>query len=93
MKYRMILGTILTVMLISILLIGVSELPRFSDPSDPANNEVVQRYSEHSIEETHSLNVVTAIVLDYRGFDTLIEATVLFCAFMCILVTLMVVKH
>ena len=71
-----------------VLLLGVSELPPFGDANIPAHNEVMARYNEQSIEETHAYNVVTAIVLDYRGFDTLIEATVLFCAVVSILVTL-----
>jgi len=38
-------------------------------------------YIDHSQdEETSANNVVTAIVFDYRGFDTLGEATVLFSA-------------
>ena len=31
-----------------------------------------------AIEDTGSINVVTAILMDYRGFDTLGEATVIF---------------
>lgn len=39
-----------------------------------------QYYLDHSQEQTGSNNVVTAIVFDFRGFDTLGEATVLFIA-------------
>jgi multisubunit Na+/H+ antiporter MnhB subunit len=35
---------------------------------------------EHAQEEVSANNVVTAVVFDYRGFDTLGEATVLFTA-------------
>lgn len=88
MKFRVISSVILTCILIAVLLMGVSELPTFGSPDIPSHNEVMNRYNEKSIEETHSFNVVTAIVLDYRGFDTLIEATVLFCAMIIIMVTL-----
>jgi len=88
MKFRVITSIILTCVLITVLLMGVSELPTFGSPEIPSHNAVMERYNEKSIEETHSFNVVTAIVLDYRGFDTLIEATVLFCAMIIILVTL-----
>lgn len=88
MKIRVISSVVLTCILIMVLLIGVSELPEFGSSDVPAHNEVMDRYNEESIKETHSYNVVTAIVLDYRGFDTLIEATVLFCAAIIILVSL-----
>ena len=37
-------------------------------------------YLEHVIEQTGSINAVTAVVVNYRGFDTLGEVTVLFIA-------------
>lgn len=37
-------------------------------------------FIENSQIETGSNNAVTAVVFDYRGFDTLIEASVLFTA-------------
>ena len=46
----------------------------------PINNEVAERYLEHSEEETGSENVVTAMIIGYRGFDTLGESCVLFLA-------------
>jgi multisubunit Na+/H+ antiporter MnhB subunit len=38
------------------------------------------RYIEAALRETGAANVVTAILLDYRAYDTLGEATVLFCS-------------
>ncbi len=35
-------------------------------------------YLDHAQQETGSNNIVTSVVYDYRGFDTLGEATVLF---------------
>lgn len=88
MKFRLVSSIVLTVILIVVLLMGVCELPAFGTADSPAHNEVMTRYNDHSIEESHSYNVVTAIVLDYRGFDTLIEATVLFSAVIIIIVAL-----
>ncbi len=48
----------------------------------------MEKFNSESVEDTGSYNVVSAIVLDYRGFDTLIEATVLFCAAIIIIVSL-----
>lgn len=39
-----------------------------------------RRYLEKGHEETGASNAVTAILLDYRAYDTLGEATVLFCS-------------
>ncbi|HJJ99747.1 MAG TPA: hypothetical protein O0X46_00440 [Methanocorpusculum sp.] len=46
----------------------------------PLESSTDQYYIDHSQEQTGSNNVVTAIVFDFRGFDTLGEATVLFIA-------------
>ena len=47
---------------------------------DPSISSTDQYYIDHSQTETGANNVVAAIVFDYRGFDTLGEATVLFIA-------------
>jgi len=39
---------------------------------------VSKRYLAEGPKETHAANIVTSILLDYRGYDTLGEATVLF---------------
>ncbi|MDO5845329.1 MAG: hypothetical protein Q4Q04_00230 [Methanocorpusculum sp.] len=46
----------------------------------PVSDATDSYYIAHAQEETGSNNVVTSIVFDYRGFDTLGEATVLFVA-------------
>ena len=43
-------------------------------------SEMDQYIIDHTQEETGANNGVTAVVFDYRGFDTLGEATVLFTA-------------
>lgn len=57
-----------------------SDLPRFGDPTVPAHNEIYQHYVDAVKRDTGALNSVTAVVFDYRGYDTLGEATVLFAA-------------
>lgn len=66
--------------LISILLITVSFLPPFGNPSNPVNNEVSERYIEKGLEETGAVNIVSGMILDYRAFDTFGESHVLFTA-------------
>ncbi|HDZ23061.1 MAG TPA: sodium:proton antiporter, partial [Desulfobacteraceae bacterium] len=41
---------------------------------------VSPHYLQKSMEETSVPNVVTAVLADYRGFDTMFETTVIFCA-------------
>jgi len=52
---------------------GSSVLDRFVDAPS-------QTYLAEGLTQTGAANIVTAILLDYRGYDTLGEATVLFCA-------------
>jgi len=47
---------------------------------NPTISEMDDYFIENAQEETGANNVVTSIVFDYRGFDTLGEATVLFTA-------------
>jgi len=62
------------------LIFTVVEMPPFGSPDNPSNNQVSQRFLENAVEETGSLNVVASVIMDYRAFDTLGEATVLFVA-------------
>ena len=47
---------------------------------EPSVSEMDDYYIQNAQAETGANNVVTTIVFDYRGFDTLGEATVLFTA-------------
>ena len=67
------------------LLTAVAELPPVGSEDSPAYTHVVSRYLEHGAEETGSENLVTAIILDYRGYDTGGEVTVIFTAAVAVL--------
>ncbi|MGQ9707468.1 MAG: hydrogen gas-evolving membrane-bound hydrogenase subunit E [bacterium] len=59
------------------LIIGVMrELPKFGEPA----MRVASEYVQLGLERTGAANIVAAIILDFRGYDTLGEATVLFTA-------------
>lgn len=79
-----------TMLLIGILLFTVSELSRLGDPLHPINNEVAIHYLQKGAEETGALNAVTAMILDYRAFDTLGEICVFFVAACCVFILLRV---
>jgi multicomponent Na+:H+ antiporter subunit B len=63
-----------------LLLYGAIDLPRFGDVAAPANSYLTPTYIEQSVAETKTPNVVTAILMDYRSLDTLIEVAVVFTA-------------
>jgi len=62
------------------LLYGAIDLPRFGDIGAPANTHISPTYIQESLAQTATPNLVTAILMDYRGFDTLIETAVVFTA-------------
>ena len=55
---------------------------------EPPHTEMDSYFIQHAQEEASANNVVTSIVFDYRGFDTLGEATVLFTAVAGVLMAL-----
>ncbi|MCR5507702.1 MAG: hypothetical protein K6F34_03350 [Lachnospiraceae bacterium] len=76
-----------------ILLIStVIYLPPFGSPDNPTNNEVIERYIEKGEEETGAVNIVTGLILNYRGFDTMGETHVLFIAASCVMILLLIVE-
>jgi multicomponent Na+:H+ antiporter subunit B len=85
---KKLLSVVITISLIMILLLGVNELPKFGEYNNPANNEVSHYYIEKTTEETGAMNIVTGIILDYRAFDTFVEASVLFTASIIVLLLL-----
>lgn len=74
------------VVLVALLLVAVSYLPPKGDPSNPANNEVVEKYIEDGMQDTGAVNIVTGMILDYRAFDTFGESNVLFVATCTVLI-------
>ena len=55
----------------------------FGEPDEKGMDDY---FIENAQNETGANNVVTSVVFDYRGYDTLGEATVLFTAVMGVLV-------
>lgn len=61
-----------------VLSISIIRMPDIGGESNPAYNVVTNYYIDNSREETGSMNIIAAIITDYRAFDTLGETTVLF---------------
>lgn len=66
--------------LFAALLLGAGELAPVGDPQSPPNTHVSPRYIERAKEETGASNLVTAVLADYRSYDTLGETLVIFAA-------------
>ncbi len=90
--YR-ILAVFLCFTVMAVLLVTVSYLPPFGNPDNPANNEVIERYIEKGLQETGTVNVVTGMILNYRGFDTMGETHVLFIAATSVTILLLAVSE
>jgi multisubunit Na+/H+ antiporter MnhB subunit len=75
---RWIFNTFSTVTFVIVFLIcayaALRELPQFGHPI----MAVVKKYLEEGVTKTGAVNLVTAVILDFRAYDTLGEAAVLF---------------
>lgn len=82
-----------------VLLYGVSDFPTFGDPRSPAGAGVdggapsaSRYYITESYRDTKVPNLVTSVLADYRGYDTMFETVVVFAAGMVIFAILRVVR-
>jgi multicomponent Na+:H+ antiporter subunit B len=81
-----ILSLVTVILVAAALVYGTFDMPKWGDPNSPASKHVSPYYLNHSYEHTKTPNVVTSVLADYRGYDTLGETTVIFTAGMaCIL--------
>lgn len=65
----------------ALLLFGTLEMPPYGAEKNPVHEYTVSKqYLKQGQAKTGSPNVVTAILASYRGYDTLGEVTVVFCA-------------
>jgi multicomponent Na+:H+ antiporter subunit B len=77
---------IVTALTGALLIYGTVDMPNWGDPDSPASKHVSPRYITKTEIETATPNMVTSVLADYRGYDTLGETTVIFTAGMsCIL--------
>jgi len=64
----------------ALLMYATIDFPVWGDPDSPASLHVSPRYIEKVMEETSVPNMVTAVLADYRGYDTMFETAVIFSA-------------
>ena len=72
------LSLIVVIITGAILIYGTLDMPGWGDPNSPASLHVSPQYITKAMEETATPNMVTSVLADYRGYDTLGETTVIF---------------
>ena len=77
---RWFLNTVITVLFVAVFLgvayFAIKDLPKFGSPI----MRVASNYITGGLEKTGAANLVSGVILDFRAYDTLGEATVLFTA-------------
>jgi multisubunit Na+/H+ antiporter MnhB subunit len=72
------LSFVLVALISFMLMLAVTEMPVYGQLDNPSNNYVYEYYITKGVEDSGGLNLVANILLDFRGYDTLLESTVLF---------------
>ena len=85
---RKIITLLLLIAAIIVPFLTFDVLPVIGDPQSPPNTHVSDYYIEHAIDECNSPNMVTAVIVDYRAFDTMFETTVMFLAGLSVIIVL-----
>lgn len=88
MRLYHIFSVVMCLVFTGTLLLTVLFLPTFGGAGNPTENEVMERYVEKGIEEVGATNLISNIILVYRGFDTFGESCVLFLAATCVMILL-----
>jgi len=82
-SYRMILGAVFFTIVAVFFIFSALMMHSFGIPAESAMDDAIITGAQ---EETGANNAVTSVVFDFRGFDTLGEATILFTAVAGVLV-------
>jgi hypothetical protein len=89
-----IFGIIMIAAVLKLAPVGDPRQPGYADipSSELSKEEVVKQgdsvalyYNRNSANDTGALDIITATIFDYRGYDTLFESTVLFTAMISVL--------
>ena len=76
-EWGRLLGLLLMGLVLTIIWMKIDSLPVIGDVSSAPNTHVSQTYIEDGYHVTGAKNIVTGILADFRGFDTLLETTVM----------------
>lgn len=82
------LSVVICLGLSALLIYTALDLPHFGADEALIDNDISTFYVEEGLRHTGAMNIVTSIILDFRGFDTLGESHVLFVAACAVLMLL-----
>lgn len=85
---RIVFSVGLCLMLIVMLMTSVMDMPYFGQADTLIDSELSEFYVEHTLSHTGATNIITGIILNFRGFDTLGESHVLFIAVCSVIILL-----
>jgi multicomponent Na+:H+ antiporter subunit B len=71
-----------------VLIIAEADFPGFGDLFTPASLHVSPYYITQTLHDTNVPNMVTSVLADYRGFDTMFETAVIFTAGLAVIAIL-----
>lgn len=74
------LAIVLIVLFAGVLFYAETDMAAYGYISAPANLHISPDYIQRALEDTNTPDIVTAVLADYRGYDTLGETTVIFTA-------------
>ncbi len=80
------LSFVLVALISLMLMLAVTEMPVYGQLDNPSNNYVWEYYVTKGVEDSGGFNLVANILLDFRGYDTLLESTVLFATVISIMI-------
>lgn len=75
-----VIAAVLVVVAGALLIAATGPFPHLGDPESPASTHVSPHFIEKAKKETSVPNLVTAVLADYRSYDTMFEAVVVFAA-------------
>ncbi len=71
-----------------VLVIAEADFPGFASPFSPASLHLSPYYITQTLHDTNVPNMVTSVLADYRGFDTMFETVVVFTAGLAVIAIL-----
>ena len=83
------LSLIFVAAFLAVFIYATADLPDRADPSAPANVHLSPEFVQLTEEEIGIPNLVSAVLADFRGYDTLGETVVIFTAGLAVLLVLM----
>lgn len=85
---------LILIMFAAVMIYATGGLSIPGDPASPASGHVSEYYIEHAVEDADTPNIVTAVLADFRSFDTLGETLVIFTATLaCVLILARSKRH